>query len=339
MPLNRATVKEYVLKHWNTPCDDGILHSNIKGTVSVETERKKLERQGKLPGTGWRAVMLPEVTAGGSLVPGKERGVFLRSNPAGQKIVGGRVPPDLDGRFDIVPFYEVAGERDGLVDCAHYVSRVYTAGGVAMNHPGVPGLVQAVRARADTRTLGLEVPLAAGDRIMNTGVMQFGDLIAYFHADRSGHRGYAHSAVYTGRDSRDNATHRISCHTVARFDGFFDGATWNIDPRPEWRFTLVHFTDEAFPPIPQPLRLTVTRGGRGEVYDFKPGGKIARGPATARTFGTRPEDNGYWFTRGFTVFVFWPRTGEVAKIVFGDLSQGKVVSMTVDDVPVSFTMS
>ena len=343
MPFDRIAAEQYVHEFWSTPCDDGKIYSYIKGIVDVPTERKKLEKQGKLPGTGWKAALLPAVE-GGVVVRGKERGCFIRTNPQGEEILAPvEVPTEWAGKWDIVPFYEVAGAHDGLVDCAHYVSRVLTRGKVEVNQPGVPGLVQVLRNRQDTHTLGLEVPLAAGDRIMATGVMQFGDVIAYFHTDpKTNQRGYAHSAVYSGKDP-SRKLHRLSCHTVARFDGFPDGATWNITDDADWRFTLIHFIDkdETFPNIPQPLRLQVTRGTVDEVYDFRPNGKVARGRVTGgavRSFGSLPGDNGYWFVRGFSAFVFWPRTAEVAKIGLGNVLAGEFLSMTVDDVAVQFSI-
>lgn len=342
MPFDRTAAEKYVREFWFTPCDDGKIFSYVKGTVDVPTERRKLEKQGKLPGSGWKAVLLPAVE-GGKVVSGKERGCFIRPNPQGEEIPApAAVPAEWAGKWDIVPFYEVAGAHDGLVDCAHYVSRVLTRGNVVVNHPGVPGLVQALRNRQDTHTLGLEVPLTSGNRIMATGVMQFGDVIAYFHTDpKTGQRGYAHSAVYVGKDA--GGQHSLSCHTVARFKGFPDGATWNITTDADWRFTLIHFIDkdETFTPIPQPLRLQVTRGTVSEVYDFRPNGKVARGRGTGgtvRSFGSGPADHGYWFLRGFNAFVFWPRTGEVAKIGVGSLAAGQLLSMTVDDVAVQFSL-
>lgn len=142
MPLNRATVERYAEEHWFTPCDDHILLSNIKGQVDVENERHRLKAQGKLPGSGWKAVVLPEIDNQNKLVPGKERGCFIRSNPMGEEIIAPAKPPELQGTFDIVPFYPIQGEHDGLVDCAHYVSRCLTAGGVKIHCACVSGLVQ-----------------------------------------------------------------------------------------------------------------------------------------------------------------------------------------------------
>src|SRR4051794_6391236 len=123
MPFDRTLAEKYVREFWFTPCDDGKIFSYVKGTVDVPTEQRKLEKQGKLPGAGWRSVLLPAVE-GGVVVSGKERGCFIRPNPQGEAILApAAVPPEWAGKWDIVPFYEVAGAHDGLVDCAHYVSR------------------------------------------------------------------------------------------------------------------------------------------------------------------------------------------------------------------------
>ena len=188
MPLDRTKVMNYVKKHWFTPCDDDLLYSYVKGTVNVKNERHRLQQAGKLPGSGWIAVLLPELDADNHAIIGKEKGCFIRANPNGQEIIAGTKPEQLTGKFEIVPFYQHAGEHDGLVDCAHYVSRCLSAGGVRINQPGVPGLVQELRMKhADTRTIGLEVTLEQGNRIMHTGVMKPGDVIAYVLEDPKTH--------------------------------------------------------------------------------------------------------------------------------------------------------
>jgi hypothetical protein len=337
MSLNRSKVEAYVKEHWFTPCDDGVIYSYVKGTVHVEAERKRLQKQGLLPGSGWQAVLLPELDAKNEVVMGKERGCFIRRNPLGQEIIAGTKPPELSGKFDIVPFYQVAGDHDGLVDCAHYVSRCLTAGDVSMNQPGVPGLVQQIRARHDTRTLGLEVTLDSGQLVMDTGVMKFGDIIAYVHEDPKTHqRGYAHSAIYTGFDENEKV-HRISCHTVARFNEFFFDTWWNITVQPDWRFTLIHFADDVFPPLAR-SKFEVVQGGKREVYDLQPHGRVVRAQGTAsahKPLGALPQDHGYWFVRGFKLFVFWPRSGQVAEIRVFDTTPDTDVGfpITLDGLP------
>lgn len=336
MSLKRHELENYARKHWYTPCHDGILYSYTKGNVKVEAERQRLQKQGKLPGGGWRAVLLPELDSDNKVVLGKERGCFIRESAQGEEIVADIKPAELKGKFDIVPFYQVAGDHDGLVDCAHYVSCCLSAGGVPINQPGVPGLVHELRARHDTRTLGLEITLDRGQRVLNTGIMKVGDIVAYVHDDPKTHqRGYAHSAIYMGLDAKKRV-HRISCHTTARFREFFADTPWNITVDKDWRFTLIHFADEVFPPLPQPLRFEVVQGRTSEVYDFKPKGHVVRfrGPASAhQAFGARPEERGYWFIRGFALFIFWPKTGQVARVGFASFDDVGKFPISIDDRP------
>jgi hypothetical protein len=336
MSLKRSEVEKYAKEHWFTPCHDGKLYSRVKGTVMVEEERRRLQRHGKLPGDGWKAVLLPELDASNHVVEGKERGCFIRSNPNGTVIVAAARPPELRGKFDIVPFYQQPGEHDGLVDCAHYVSCCLTAGGVKIDHSGVPGLVSALRARQDTRTLGLEVTREGGERVMSTGVMQVGDVIAYFHADARTHeRGYAHSALYMGFDPGESV-HRLTCHTTARFKEFFDDTPWNITEDPDWRFTLIHFTNEVFLPLPRPLRFAVIQGAKRTIYEFRPEGHVVRSHGNAaahQALGALPVDRGYWFIRDFSVIVFWPRSGQVARIRMSSFDKLEDFPMTLDGVP------
>lgn len=174
--------------------------------------------------------------------------------------------------------------------------------------------------------------LAKGQRVMATGVMKIGDLIAYVHEDpKTRVRGYSHSALYMGFNTK-HKMHRMTCHTIARFREFFHNHPWNITVEPNWRFTLVHFSDETYPTLPQPVRLEVTVSGTTETYEFRSNGVVVRARAAHPhlTFGARPDDNGYWFSRGLGVFVFWPKSGQVARFGFTSVNDIKNGPATVD---------
>ena len=331
MTIDRDAMMNYADYRWCRPCHDNLIYSYITGTVNVETERAK--RKSQLDGGVWDAVIIPDVDSSNQIVAEKERCCFIRKNPSGQPIPlpSATKPTDLSGNFDIIPFYQQKGEHDGLVDCAHYVSCVLSAGGVVLNHPGVPSLVadlQNGRFSKITRTLGEKVTKQQGDRIMATGVMDRGDLVAYYQ------NGYDHSALYTGQD--DTGIHRITCHTRSRYHGFFDGAEWSITDDASWQFTLIHFVDDFQPPTtPIPEWCSVTQGGNTEYYRFVSDGHVTRNKQGTSFKGSAgPRDRGYWFVpQDSTMFVFWPAVGQVVEI---DLAQLTVagsdgISITIDD--------
>ena len=321
MSLNRDAVRSYVNKHWFTVCDDGTFQSRLKGTVRVEKVRAELAAKGQLPNSSsWRMVFLPDVTASGTPINGEERACFVRSNASGQSLSVRHVPPELLGKFDIVTFH-----RDkGLVDCAHYVSRCLTAGGVKINDASVPSLVAKLQNGAAfsklTKTLGQHVSKEVGDLILNSGVMAFGDLIAYSHG---AHHNYTHSALYAGIDLNQ---HRITCHTLSRKLRFYNETPWNITVEPDFSFTLIHF-DAGEDAIPSQVAdlfkpvFAVSQGGKTEFIRLLGNGRAehrSKPPASGAVFGT-PDAAGYWFVRGPNVFVMLPLAKKVIKISLTDV--------------------
>ena len=327
MAIDRKAMMDYARLRWCRPCHDGTIYSNIKGTVNVEAARKALKLD-----SSWDAVIIPAVDPKtNQLIDEKARCCFIRKNASGQEIpVPDKKPTELSGKFDIVPFYQQKGDHDGLEDCAQNVSCVLRSGGVKINHAGVPGLVadlQNGRFSKITRTLGEKVTKKQGDRIMSTGVMDPGDIVAFF--DKS----YHHSAVYTGIDH--SRVHRITCHTRSRFHGFFDGSDWSITDDPSWQFTLIHFVDDfTTPSTPIAEWCSVTQSGNTDYYHFTADGHVTRNKQGTNFKGSAgPRDRGYWFLQGSTIFVFWPAVGQVVNISLARLSTngGKEIDVTIDD--------
>jgi cell wall-associated NlpC family hydrolase len=347
MPLNRKATMKEVEKSWFTPCSDNLLVAyktneltGKGGSVQVNQEFQRLKHAGKLPGDGWKAVIIPDVDSSGKPIRGlygNERGCFVREDASGTEIpLPGEKPPGLRGKFLIVPFYKCGGQivkesatADGLVDCAHFVSSCLTVGGVKIHDSGVPGLVKKLQKRTDTRTLGHKVTQKQGTRILDTGAMKPGDVIAYFHEG-----GYQHSAIYTGRDR--SYKHRIACHTIARFNQYFWDDIWSITTEPSWLFTLIHFDDVVMSATGAPRRCEVKSGSATEVYYFYSNGvvKRAQGNRTSHhVVGASPRDQGYWFEESIDSCVIWPHTGEVVTIpvrvdLFSDLALA--ASMPID---------
>ncbi len=329
MQLNREKLMKYVEEHWLVPCDDGMFFSYMKGNVNVEKERQRLHREGKLPDPkSWRAVFLPDVSDSGAVLNGKERACFIRpNNDIGIAIpTPSTLPAELNGKFEIVTYHH----DKGLVDCAHYVSRCLTAGGLPTNHPGVPGLVQELQTgkyKKISKTLGNKVTVQQGDRILATGIMQPGDIVTYFHQNGTGASGgYSHSAVYTGKDA--SGQHRISCHTLSRRDDSFDNAPWSIGDGTGFRFTLIHLAAAEQQDQPPPSHIAahlnqwfrISNGGRTSFYKFFDDGHAERmqtAPTKNQVHASGASSGGYWFVSQPEVKVFWPKEGEVDRIHTG----------------------
>jgi Putative amidase domain len=316
MALDRNAMMKFAAEHWNSPCEDFIYSRLWPGdVVQVEHERRKLQAAGKLPGSGWKAVILPALDSDNNPIRARERGCFIRPNSTGEEIIANFKPAELTGKFDIVPFYTKGdADGDGFEDCAHFASQCLSAGGIRIDTGSVPTLIKQLRFGAYaqvTRTLGLEVTLEQGERIMATGVMQPGDVVAYVLVDGS-KRSYNHSTIYTGFDTK-NKVHRITCHTTSRFhDAYYDD-TWNLTTESDWIYTLVHFSDDIFPALPKPLLLQVTAPGESAVYHLIANGYAKRGATKNAPAGIHPSDVGYWvwLPKKHALIVFWPKDGEV----------------------------
>jgi hypothetical protein len=330
--FDRNKVMDYAAAHWMYPCDDGSIYSYITpgSRLVVADKRKQLHRQGRLPDPDtWEAVFLP---AKG----GKERACFIRPNPAGGESLSppdhpATLPAQYQGRFDVVAFHE----DHGLVDCAHYVSRCLSAGGIAIHQAYVPDLVERLQRMptAVVRLLGVKVSFDQGLQILETGILAPGDVIAYWKYIEQEHRvGYGHSAVYTGPDPDDGA-HRITCHTAPRYRQFFYGENWSLyTPEHEKKYTFLHFVDpeDSIPPLAARALdgwFQIDQLGRKEFYQFRADGtclKSPRAPAGRRRVPAGHLQAGYWFVRGLDAVVFWPTQGQVARfsipgLIFGPM--------------------
>jgi hypothetical protein len=333
MPLDRSKVMDYADKHWMYPCDDGFVYSYTSpgGKLVVEEKRTQLHRQGKLPDPdSWEAVFIP---ATGN----KERACFIRPNPTSGESLSppdhpAKFPAPYQGRFDVVTFHE----DKGLVDCAHFVSRCVSSGGIALKHSYVPDLVEDLTRKpaAVARTLGIKVDFDQGLQILDTGIVAPGDIIAYWKFIEHEHRvGYGHSAVYTGKDSADGE-HRITCHTAPRYRQYFFGENWSLyaPPPHDKKYTFIHFVDpeDTIPPLAARVLegwFQIDQLGRKEFYQFRADGtcvKSPQAPAGRHRVPAGHLQSGYWFVRGFDAVVFWPSQGQVARFSIPGLLFGPI---------------
>jgi hypothetical protein len=78
-------------------------------------------------------------------------------------------------------FDEQTPPHTGLNDCSHFVTECLSEGGIQFNRSTLkaPDLVQALHDRTDTKTLAQHVDKDAAARIIRSGVMSPGDVIAF----------------------------------------------------------------------------------------------------------------------------------------------------------------
>jgi hypothetical protein len=217
MPFNRAKAVAYADKHWNIPCDDSIFWLSSERII-VEQKRKQLNAPAK---DGWE----PKFVQGGPTEP--EIFVFERAR-------GGTVERKLINGWA------------GLADCAHYLSRCLTAGGISVDERGVTSLVRTLQARSDTKTLCQRVARPRAQAVIDTGIFKPGDMIGYFNispdGDYGGRESYTHSTMYVGKLDK-NGHGGVTCHTVARFPprSWVNDSWWLND---HYEYTLIHFTSD-----------------------------------------------------------------------------------------------
>src|SRR5689334_5626684 len=119
--FDRDKAVDYADKHWNVPCDDGVVWLT-NDSVVVASARKQLKAAAA---DGWQPVFVKGIGE-------PEKFVFRRT------VSGGVIEEKLINGWA------------GLADCAHYLSRCLTAGGVAVAERGVRELVEKLANRADT---------------------------------------------------------------------------------------------------------------------------------------------------------------------------------------------
>lgn len=281
MPYNRDNAIGYARTYWTIPCRDGLLGTD-SGHLPIEGFRTRLHAPAS---DGWVARFVRG--------HGVEIGVFQKT-----------------GTDD-----KLFQPWDGLEDCAHYLSQCVRAGGAGIDTQwGVHELVNALQALPDTKTLGERLGSAAGQRIVDSGVLKPGDMIGYYNnTGGEGKRGYGHSAMYVGDDG-------ITCHSVCRFRGLGDSSDdeWNLDPT-NLTYTFIHFAGDDTPPTAVTLgALTgwwkVDFTGKTLYYNVLRNGVARRSdrPPRSKNDVLPPGGNSaYWFQQANQVVFTWQQSGNV----------------------------
>ncbi len=216
MAYNRSAATTYAGNFWDRPCDDGVVWLT-NASINIEAQRRAKHAPAA---DGWEARFVDD----GS---GAEMLAFVKSAPPATIPIQG---------------------WDGLADCAHFASKCLQAGGVHIFDLGVPSLIGKLQARPDTKTLAERVNRVAGQRVVDSGILKPGDIIAYFNiapdGDYDGAQAYSHSTMFHGKlNSSDDG--RVTCHTISRSG---TGRSSNTRYPDNWwlhdgyTYTFIHFS-------------------------------------------------------------------------------------------------
>jgi hypothetical protein len=301
MAYKRTDAVSFADSHWNIPADDGIFWlSNQSVSISQVRLHNVIPTSSwkKAPvGDGWQPFFVDD---GG----GGEKAVFRR-------VVGGTTEEILINSWD------------GIADCAHFLSRCISAGGVKMNERGVPSLVNTLQSLPNTKTLCEKVVKEAGQRVVESGVFKPGDMVGYFNIDPAGDyegaKQYSHSAMYAGKIG-GKTDGGITCHTICRFPGrSWVEDSWWLKPPGHYTYTLIHFSDDD--PTPDPVKAAALPGwwqldyaGRTEYYLMRSGSVTytKKAPTKGQTTVHLPEGTAYWFMAPNGEITFtWRKSGTV----------------------------
>ncbi len=301
MAFTRTDAVKYADKFWNIPADDGIFWLSNE---SVNVDQVRMNNVIPTPfwkkapiGEGWKPFFVDDGSGG-------EKAVFRR-------VVGG-TPQEI-----------LINPWDGIADCAHFLSRCLTAGGLRISERGVPSLVNKLQSLPNTKTLCERVSKEGGQRVIDSGIFKPGDMVGYFNIDPAGDYGgakqYSHSAMYVGKigGTTDGG---ITCHTICRFPGrSWVEDSWWLKPPGHYSYTLIHFSDDD--PRPDPIKAAALNGwwqldysGKTEYYLMQAGSATytKRAPTRGQTVVHVAEGTAYWFMPPTGEITFtWRKTGTV----------------------------
>ena len=295
MPYDRTKALDYAKKHWDNPCDDGVVWLSNEA-INVARKRTAL---GAPEADGWLARFRPDGAGGEKFVFERTRGGVRE-----EKLIHG---------------------WDGLADCAHFLSKSLSAGGAATDERGVGSLVNALKARADTKTICEKVTRAGGQRVIDAGLFKPGDMIGYFNiaddGDYDGAKRYTHSTMFCGKTGAAGDEGHVTCHTKSRFMGLtpadYTDVWWLSD---HYAYTFIHFVsgDAALATAGAAIKgwWMIVYGARVEYYYVRDDGRAyytLKAPTNKAQVLTSGSATGgaYWFSTAPTITYCWRKTGTV----------------------------
>jgi hypothetical protein len=297
MALNRTALKNYADTYWWRPCQDGIVY----GAPNVAAE---MRRRG-LSATEWTAVFLTPTS--GAYIDGL---YFLKNTHLSMMPGAGYAATSFPSSDCI----EVQN-WNGLVDCAHFVSECLRAGGIqGIYKTTVRELVGKLRDASFTKTLAYSVDVSTAERIINSGIMKVGDIVAFCTASKT-FSPHGHSTVFMGSGKVCNHTHLN--HSSYTGGGIYGHGVWKPYADPitgHPRVILIHF-DEGDASVAGSSMIgwwQTTWMGTAYYYYFAGTGRVKYvtiKPTSLKQEPYSPQGKGYWFETGAQVKICWTETG------------------------------
>ena len=200
--FDRAAAKAWADIHWCIPCEDGVVWTN-RGPLQIDHAREKLNG----PSSDWWPVFLQPKES-----EFQDWLFFIKRSWTVDRLQTVQFHqervPEADLRV-ICTWHNqgssLPGVPSGLNDCAHFVSECIRAGGIKVGSPGVPELVKELRKLGNTKTLANLVDKAAAKRMVLSGLVKIGDIIAY-GGENDAYSPHGHRTVYMGGEAVANHT-------------------------------------------------------------------------------------------------------------------------------------
>ena len=320
--MNRGAVKSHADAYWYRPCRDGKVWLDSR-TLDVSNE---LKSRG-LSSSDWTAVFLNYDA---------QRyidGLFLVRSALVSQLPGIQYYAPALPSSDCIPLQL----WPGLNDCAHFASECLNAGGVHVSDLRVGDLIRKLRDRADTKTLAYFVDLASAKRIVDSGIMQVGDIVAFGTASKTFVHG--HSTIYMGGGKVANHTHLN--HPSFTGGGGYGSGVWQAYAAPSTKhplIILIHFSDgDAIRPDAMVGWWKMTWRSATYYYYFEKNGRAFWGrqaPASRAQGPASYEGKGYWFDFNTGVKITWTMSGSLevhtrnADRLTGTLNDGETITGT-----------
>jgi hypothetical protein len=311
MAYVRKNAVNFADNHWNTPSDDGLFWLSNQAVVIASVRTSNV-----IPNASWKKAPVADGW----------QPFFVDDSLGGEKAVFRRGIGSAMEEILINPWA-------GIADCAHFLSRCLTAGGLKIAERGVPQLVDTLQSLSNTKTLCERVNQAAGQRVVDSGVFKPGDMVGYFNIDPKGDYGgakqYSHSAMYAGKIN-GNKDGGITCHTICRFPGrSWVEDSWWLKPPGHYTYTLIHFSDDDSAPDAATVSALagwwkVDSTAKTDFYLVTRNGtapNTKQAHESGQTANHLREDTAYWFTAPHSQIIFtWRKSGNID--VWSPLSSG-----------------